>query len=263
MNAAGTRNGGNYSGVLTTTTWYRRTVTSGGCTDVSAAIQITVNPSPTATIVSGAGTFCGSTIITATGGTGGTMYFQGTTSGGTSTATPSASQTITTSGTYYFRSRSAAGCWGPEGSAVVTINVLPTGSITPTETSGIANDDGIICVGSSVTLTATAGYNSYTFKNGATVLRSTGSGNVFSTSSLAVGTYNITVDAADGNNCGATFGPVTIIVNDLPTPVLAITGTQSDNSVCPKVPVTLTAAAHAGSTYSFIINGTTGCYQRF
>ncbi|MFN5877808.1 MAG: hypothetical protein ACK44B_03000, partial [Flavobacteriales bacterium] len=108
--------------------------TSAGCVTstsaTSADIAMTVNAVPTAVTVSGAGTFCGSTTITASGGTGGTIYFQGTTPGGTSTTTASTSQTISASGTYYFRSRSAAGCWGPEGSAVVTISSIPAAPVS-------------------------------------------------------------------------------------------------------------------------------------
>ena len=92
----------------------------------TCTFRITVNPSPAAVNASGAGTFCGSTTITASNGGSGTIYFQGTTSGGTSTATASTSEVVTVSGTYYFRARSADGCWGPQGSVTVTINPLPT-----------------------------------------------------------------------------------------------------------------------------------------
>src|SRR5207247_1422293 len=53
--------------------------------NVSGAGAVTVN---------GGGVFCGSTTITASGGTGGVIYFQGNISGGTSTSTPSTSQVI-------------------------------------------------------------------------------------------------------------------------------------------------------------------------
>lgn len=92
----------------------------------SNAATLTVNATPTAVTVSGGGTYCGSTIITATGGTGGTMYWQNTTSGGTSTATPSSSENVTSSGTYYFNARSSAGCWATEGSATITITAIAT-----------------------------------------------------------------------------------------------------------------------------------------
>ena len=108
--------------------------TSAGCVTstsaTSANTTMTVNAVPAAVTAAGAGTFCGSTTITASGGAGGTIYFQGTTSGGTSTTTASTSQTISASGTYYFRSQSAAGCWGSEGSASVTINNIPTAPVS-------------------------------------------------------------------------------------------------------------------------------------
>jgi len=45
--AAGTSNGKNYTpAALSQTTWFRRTVSSGGCTDVSATVQITVVVTP-------------------------------------------------------------------------------------------------------------------------------------------------------------------------------------------------------------------------
>jgi hypothetical protein len=47
-NAAGTNTGQNYTppGNITQTTWYRRVVTSNGCTDNSTAIQVTITPAP-------------------------------------------------------------------------------------------------------------------------------------------------------------------------------------------------------------------------
>ena len=132
-NATGTRNQQNYSpGALTQTTWYRRTVSSGTClNNVSSAIEITVNPLPAAVAVTGGGAACITTTLNASNGNDGIIYFQGTTSNGTSTATPSTSQVISTPGTYYFRAQSAAGCWGPEGSAAVLINTPPvtTGTV--------------------------------------------------------------------------------------------------------------------------------------
>ena len=142
-NAGGTRTGINYTpGSLTQTTWYRRTVTSGGCTDSSVAIMITVNPLPAIVTVSGGGTVCNSTTLTASNGGDGVLYFQGTASGGTSTATPSTSQLISTAGTYYFRALAANGCWGPPGSTAVIINFSPT-------TTGVS-----ICQGGSGSLTS-------------------------------------------------------------------------------------------------------------
>ena len=53
---------------------------SGGCSTFTTTTPVTINATPSTTNVSGGGTFCGSTTITASGGSGGTIYFQGTTS---------------------------------------------------------------------------------------------------------------------------------------------------------------------------------------
>lgn len=114
-------------------TFYYYCIISGTCTpaatsNVSGAV--TINALPADVTVSGSGTFCGSGTLTASNGGDGTIYFEGTTSNGTSTASPSSSQIVTASGTYYFRALSASGCWGNQGSATVTINntSAPAGS---------------------------------------------------------------------------------------------------------------------------------------
>ena len=132
------------------TTTYDLTITDACSQTATASVTVTVNPLPAAVVVSGAGTFCGSTTITAANGNDGTIYFQGTTSNGTSTATPSASEVITTSGTYYFRALSVDGCWGPQGSAVVVNNPNPAApTVSPVSPASI-------CIGTGQVLTATA-----------------------------------------------------------------------------------------------------------
>ncbi len=146
------------TGVMNGTADISYTITTT-CGENPVAVQtITVNTSPTAVVVSGGGAYCGSTTITASGGTGGTIYFQGTTSGGTSTATPSSSQLITTSGTYYFRAQSAGGCWGAQGSVTVTINTIPA-AVT-------VNGAGTFC--GNTTITATGGTGGTIYFEGTT-----------------------------------------------------------------------------------------------
>ncbi|SFA75583.1 IPT/TIG domain-containing protein [Flavobacterium swingsii] len=110
--------------------------------------SITINPSPTIVTVTGTTPACTSTTLNASNGSSGTIYWQNTTSNGTSTATPSTSQIVSTSGTYYFRAQSAAGCWGPQGSIVVTINSTPTITANPANSS--------IAVGANTSFTVTA-----------------------------------------------------------------------------------------------------------
>jgi hypothetical protein len=126
------------------------TVTPGGCSTFTTTTSVTINALPTAVTVTGGGTVCDQTILTANGGIGGTIYYQGTTNNGTSTATESSSQTISTSGTYYFNAVTSEGCWGTQGSATVTVNVSPT-------TTGVT-----VCAGGSGELTATSVCNTLT-----------------------------------------------------------------------------------------------------
>ena len=188
-------------------TWYYRphyAPTGSGCTlSDGTETAVVVNDLPAAVTVSGGGTFCGNTTITATGGTGGTIYFQGTTNGGTSIATASASQVVTTSGTYYFRSRSASGCWGTQGSVTVTINPIPA---APT-----AGNNGPLCAGSTLNLTASniAGATySWTGPNGfSSALQNPSLNNI---TNAASGTYFVT---ATVNGCTSSTGNTTVIVD--------------------------------------------------
>src|SRR6185295_16119434 len=72
--------------------------------------------------------------------------------------------------------------------------------------------------------------------------------NTFSTSSLTPG-QSVTVDIANGFNCGATLGPITITVNPLPTPTLI----ADKNPACAGDLVTFTAGG--GINYNFKVNG--------
>ncbi len=167
------------TGTVSATTyyWLRVTCTTTSTSGNSTMVTVTVNPIPAAVTVTGAGTFCGTKTITAANGNDGTIYFQGTASGGTSTATASASQVITVSGTYYFRARSAAGCWGTEGSAAVVINPAPSAvTISPSATTmcagGVqlftASGGNISGTGTLLSENFNAGTNSWTTTNNST-----------------------------------------------------------------------------------------------
>jgi hypothetical protein len=133
--------------VTNTGTYYFRSGNSYGCWGEPGSATVIISDEPAAPAVSGEGTFCESATLTVTGGSDGTIYFQGTANNGTSKAKPSASEKISSSGTYYFRAMNAAGCWGEQDSAIVTINPAPS----ETTVSG----EGIYC--DNTTLTATGG----------------------------------------------------------------------------------------------------------
>ncbi|HOY33432.1 MAG TPA: hypothetical protein PKW80_16255, partial [Bacteroidales bacterium] len=160
----GTTSGGTSTALATTAytvtssgTYYFRAYNQG-CWGNQSSAAVTIYPSPDPVTVYGAGAYCGSHTLTATGGTDGTIYWQGTTSGGTSTLTPATSQTVSSSNTYYFRAYNTSCGWGTQGSAAVTITTIP-GAVT-------AYGDGTYC--DSKTLTATGGTNGTIYWQGTT-----------------------------------------------------------------------------------------------
>ena len=190
------------------------TATNGVGSDDEEKIDfIVVGATPTAVTVTGGGTQCGGTMtLTASGGTGGTIYWQNITSNGTSTATASTSQTVSASGTYYFRARSVDGCWSDQGSATVTINSVPT---TVTVSGG-----GTQC-GGSITLTASGGTGGTIYWQNTT---SNGTSNAIAGSSQVVsasGTYYFRAQSSQG--CWGDQGSATVTINEVPQ-VVSVTG---------------------------------------
>jgi large repetitive protein len=173
--------------VPTTSGTYSVVVTgANGCTATSNAINVTVNPIPTAVITpSGATTFCeGSSVnLVASGGVS-YVWNNG------STATTLAA---TTGGVYTVTVTNAGGCTDTE-TLTVTVNEVPSAFIV---TSGSTT----FCQGGEVSLTAQAG-NSYVWSNNAT------------TQSIAVttaGTYSVSILSPNG--CSVTSNAITVDVN--------------------------------------------------
>lgn len=221
-------------------TYYFRARSADGCWSDQGSATVTINPVPTAVTVSGGGTQCGGTMtLTASGGTGGTIYWQNTTNNGTSNATASSSQVVSASGTYYFRAQSAQGCWGNQGSATVTINEVP-------EAVTVAGG-GTQC-GGTMDLTANGGAGGTIYWQGTT---SNGTSTVTPTSAQTVtesGTYYFRSQSAQG--CWGDEGSAVVVINEIPDPVTVTGGgTQCGGTM------TLTANGGDGGTIYF--QGTT------
>lgn len=240
-NASGTATnlGVGSAAVTSTGTYYFRVLTGAGCWGPAAGVSVTINPVPAAVSVNGGTTQCGGSVtLTATGGSGGTIYWQGTTSGGTSTATASTSQSVTSSGTYFFNSRSAAGCWGTQGSASVTINPIP-GSVT-------VSGGGTFC-GGTATITATGGSGGTIYYQG-TDPNGTSTATGASTTVSSTGTYYFRSLSPQG--CWGPAGNTVVIIN----PVPAVVSVSGGGSFCGGT-ATLTASGGAGGTIYY--QGTT------
>ncbi len=142
------------------------------------------------------------------------------------------------------------GCSATSANYAVTVNQIPTGNFTATGTFGSTTTSATICAGSNVTFTAPSGYNAYTFYLNGVAVQGPNISNTYSSSTLPNGA-SVTVNVANSQNCGATFGPITIAVNPLPTPTLSA---NPAGPVCKGTSVTFTAGG--GTNYTFKVNGT-------
>lgn len=208
----GTTSGGTSTASAVTTqtitssgTYYFRSY--NGCSwGPEGSAVVTINTIPSAVTITGGGLSCGSATLTATGGTGGTIYFQGTTADGTATNLGSTPQTVTTAGTYYFRSRSSAGCWGPESSVAVSFVASATFATHPT--------NKIACTGQNTnfTVTVNGGPVTYQWRKGTNNITNGGS-----ISGANIATLTITgitlADAAEDYNCVITDACGTVVSN--------------------------------------------------
>jgi predicted transcriptional regulator len=117
----------------------------------------------------------------------------------------------------------------------VTVNGLPAPQIGFTENSGNTANDGVICLGNSVTL-AVSGMTSYAWNNNQT------------TASITVSpsaTTSYTVSITDSNGCNG-VSTTTVNVNSLPVPTIAVNETSgttnNDGIICVGQSVTLSGA---------------------
>jgi uncharacterized repeat protein (TIGR01451 family) len=225
--------------VVTSSGSYTVTVTNAsGCSDTSAPANVTVDPTPSASITpDGPTTFCsgGSVTLSASGG-GSYLWSNGAT-------TPSI--TVTSTGTYSVTVTNGS-CSAT--SAPVNVNVTPSPTATIT-----ASGPTTFCSGGSVLLSAPAGMTSYLWSNGATTP---------SISVTSSGNYSVTV--TDGSGCSATSAPTTVTVD--PTPSASITA-SGPTTFCAGGSVTLNASGTGtylwsnGETTPSIVVTSTGTYS--
>ncbi|MFA6274310.1 MAG: hypothetical protein WC662_04060, partial [Candidatus Paceibacterota bacterium] len=269
----------------------------------SGTATVTVNPLPTATI-SGTTTVCRndpSPDITFTGADGTAPYFfTYSTDGGTTTITSPASTGNTytipvatgTAGTYTYTLISVQGSGTPAcsqaqaGSATVTVNALPTATISGT--TSVCKD----AVSPNITFTGANGTAPYTFTystdGGTTTITTPAStGNTYTlpvpTNTAGTFTYTlISVQSSGTPACSQTqAGSATVTVVALPTATISGTTTVCRNTPSPNITftgangtapyfftystdggtTTITSPASTGNTYTIpVATGTAGTF---
>lgn len=210
------------------TTTYSVTITnSAGCTDVDD-VTITVKPLPQATIsVAGSSTLCSgqSVNLNASGGSGYTFQWHRDSqpiSGATNQ-----SYTASIAGSYQVTTM-LNGCSRESAPTVITVNPLPTPTITPDQTT---------CSGDTITLQATGG-TGYQWSGGGPATAS------YTTAPTSNRTYTVTVTNSFGCTQTAT---TTVTVKPRPNANISLSGSST---LCSGQ--TLNLNASTGTNYSYV-----------
>jgi len=211
------------------------------CVKISNPLAVTVNPTPTATVtLAGSTSLCtgGSVILNANTGVGLTYQWS---NGLIISGATSSSYTASQAGNYSVIVTNSSSCAATSSAVVVTMNGLPTATITPASTT-------TFCSGGSVVLNANTGTGlTYQWKlNGANIAGATGS---TYTASLA-GSYTAAV--TNTSACTTVSSAVTVIVNPLPVATVAPSGTIL---LCTGASTTLNATTGSGLTHQWKLNG--------
>lgn len=130
----------------------------------------------------------------------------------------------------------------------ILIDVIPL-----IATVSSSDPDNSICAGEGVTFTANASVatvSNYAFFINGTSVQS-GTSNTYTTSTLTNG-QTVSVKATTATGCSATSSGISTTVN--PLPLVTLSNTDSDNTICQGEVVTFTASSATAVNYEFFIN---------
>lgn len=226
---------------------YKVVVTnSSGCTDSSSGTTVTINALPTAVITSPSSplTFCngGSVTLNAITGTG--YKYQWQSNGANISGATSSSYTASQSGAYTVVVINATGCSATSSATTVTVNALPSTTVTPYGST-------TRCQGDSVMLNANVA-TGYTYQwklNGLPITGATNS----SYAARVSGIYKVAVTSSSG--CTDSSAGTTVTINSLPVvKILASTST----SICAGASayLSLSSSSSSGVSIQWQMNGT-------
>ncbi|MFN7325318.1 MAG: beta strand repeat-containing protein, partial [Chitinophagales bacterium] len=212
---------------------------SNGCTATgSSTVVVNALPTPSVTVTDNSGASNNDGILCA--GDNATLTASSASSYAWSNSATTAAITVGSAGAYTVTVTDANGCTA-SASATVTVNPIPTATITISDLSGSANNDGVVCPGNNVTLTASTA-STYAWSSGET------SGSI--TVSTA-GTYTVTVTDA---GCSSV---ATASVSNHAVPTLSTTQTEPETCVSNEGSIDLSVSPSGSYTYSWSTGATT------
>lgn len=217
---------------------------TNSCT-ASSTITATVNPLPTATLTSSAGTntACSGQTVTYTAG-GGNLYqffINGTPQGAPAATTTFSSASLVNGDVISVTTTSSQGCLGSSAMPAITINPTPSVALS-SSVPGLQ-----ICIGDNVDFTA-SGANEYEFFINGTSQGAPSPTNTFSTTGLSSGD-EVT---ATGTSIGCSNTPAGLTFTVFNYPVVSLTN-NGDTAIC--VGENTDLIANGANNFQFVVNG--------
>jgi len=226
--------------ILTDAGTYSVNVTVNGCTGPNKTVTVVINPPPPSTLTANSNSpVCtGQTLSLSTPSVTAASYsWTGPNGFSSSLENPSITNvTLAANGTYTI-SATVPGC-GLSGTGTVSVVVNPT-PVAP-----IASNNGPLCVGATLTLTASNTGTTYNWTGPNTFTANTQNPSITNITSAGVGVYSVT---ATSLGCTSAIGTTTLVVNQIPA-----TPTVSSNSpLCVGQTLSLSTSAVGGATYNW------------
>jgi len=213
---------------------------SANCSYTSAAVSLTVNALPTATITAGgATTFCQGASVTLNANTGSGLSYQWLLNNAAISGATNASLVATAQGSYTVTVTNLNGCSATSSATSVTVRSLPIATITGATS---------FCQGANTVLSANTGTGrTYQWRrNNINIIGATSANYTV----VTAGTYAVAVTS---NTCVAISNAITVSVNPLPTVTVNAAG---NTSFCQGNSVTLNATTDPSNTIQWRRNGT-------
>jgi hypothetical protein len=215
----------------------------GGCSAISSALGVTVNPLPTASAKPyGTTTRCQGDSVMLNANTGTGYTYQWEMNGIPITNATLSSYAATMSGNYKVVVTNTSGCSDSTADIPVTIVPLPGAKI-------LASTSTSICAGGNAYLSLASTTPGITYqwqRDGADVSGAT------STIYLASKAGAYTVKATNSNGCSYISNAISVTVNALPNPAITVLG---PTTFCDGDSVRLLTAALAGNKYQWQVDG--------
>jgi len=241
LNGSAINGATNSSLVANTAGFYTVSVSeSANCSYTSAAVSITVNTLPTATVTAGGPTtFCQGASVTLNANIGAGLSYQWLLNNAAIAGATNASLVADAQGSYTVTVTNANGCSATSSALSVTVRSLPVATITGASS---------ICQGGNTILSANTGTGrTYQWRrNNINIIGATSANYTV----VTTGTYTVAVTS---NTCVAVSNAITVSVNPLPTVSIAAAG---NTSICQGSSVTLNATTDIANAIQWRRNGT-------